>query len=82
MKLIYKMLLFFVQLYAIKRINFTDVVMDELPKTEAGIMMNLSHPNIIYIKEFFEENDEFYIVMEYADNSKFIFFYYFTFLHL
>lgn len=53
--------------------NFADGVLEELPKTEAGIMMNLSHPNIIGIKEFFEENDEFYIVMEYADNSKFIF---------
>ena len=42
---------------------------DEVLK-EIDILMSLDHPNIIYIKEYFEEESRVYIIMEYLEGGE------------
>jgi len=37
---------------------------------EINILMSLSHPNIIYLKEYFEEADRVYVIMEYLGGGE------------
>ncbi len=36
---------------------------------EAGVLSQLSHPNIVHVLDYFEENYDYYLVMEYVEGS-------------
>lgn len=44
---------------------------DELSlRIEVEVLMSLSHPNIVQALDFFEEDDYFYVVLEYLDGGE------------
>lgn len=59
------------QLYAIKKIKLKHLPPEERKKAldEAAVLRKLNHPNIVAFKDSFEENNAFYIVMEFIDGG-------------
>lgn len=59
------------QLFAVKKVKLDQMTPEERKKalSEAAVHRNLQHPNIVSFKESFEENNAFYIVMEYLDGG-------------
>ncbi len=54
---------------AVKRANLP--VEDELAlRSEVNIVCNLSHPNIVRGYDFFEEEKNFYLILEYLDGGE------------
>lgn len=59
-------------LYVIKEIDISGLSKKEQAEAtnEAMVLAKMKHPNIVTYKESFGENDNLYIVMDYADGGE------------
>jgi Serine/threonine protein kinase len=63
------------RLYAIKEMSLSMVPLQDQPqaiqnfRVEAKILWGLNHPNLPTLEYFFEENDRYFLVMEYIDGD-------------
>ena len=53
----------------IPKINILEGIDSSTVISEINILRNLDHPNIMKIFEFYEDNDNFYIISEYCDQG-------------
>ena len=55
--------------YVLKQILLKNMDDIEQSKNEANILKNINHENIVNYYDSYEEDNSFYIIMEYCDNS-------------
>ena len=60
----------FNNIVAMKIIKKNEYMNNQLIKNEIDILKKLSHPNIVRIYEFYESNNNFYLINEYCDGGE------------